>query len=159
MGIPSYFSFIVKNYSNIIKNLSYFYDVNNQLDHLYMDCNSIIYDAVNKETYNNNDFEYENLIIESVIKKIYEYINYIQPKKSVYITFDGVAPFAKMKQQRTRRCRNMYLNKIENNTNKWNTSKITPGTEFMEKLTSRLNKFKNQWKNNILLKISSVDSP
>ena len=63
MGIPSYFSFIVKNYSNIIKNLSYFYDVNNQLDHLYMDCNSIIYDAVNKETYNNNDIEYENLII------------------------------------------------------------------------------------------------
>lgn len=159
MGIPSYFSFIVKNYSNIIKNLSYFYDVNNQLDHLYMDCNSIIYDIVSKEHYDNNDFEYEKIIIELVIKKIGEYINYINPKKSVYITFDGVAPFAKMKQQRTRRCRNIFLNKLENNTIKWNTSKITPGTEFMAKLTEGLNKYKSEWDNDILLKISSVDSP
>ena len=34
MGIPSYFSYIVKNYSNIIKSISYFYDVNNKIDHL-----------------------------------------------------------------------------------------------------------------------------
>ena len=159
MGIPSYFSFIVKNYSSIIKNLSYFYDVNNQLDHLYMDCNSIIYDIVNKENYTNNDFEYEKIIIELVIKKIVEYINYIKPKKSVYITFDGVAPFAKMKQQRTRRYKNIFLNKLENNTNKWNTSKITPGTEFMVKLTNALQLFKDKWNNNIILNISGVDSP
>jgi len=159
MGIPSYFSFIVKNYSSIIKNLSYFYDVNNQLDHLYMDCNSIIYDIVNKEPYLQNDIEYEKIIIGLVITKIKDYINYIKPKKSVYITFDGVAPFAKMKQQRTRRYKNIFINKLENNTNKWNTSKITPGTDFMVKLTDALNKLKDEWNNNILLKISSVDSP
>ena len=48
MGIPSYFSHIVKKYRRIIKSMDTLSCVNN----LYMDCNSLIYDAVkNNPTY------------------------------------------------------------------------------------------------------------
>ena len=77
MGIPSYFSYIVKNYSNIIKSISYFYDVNNKIDHLYMDCNSIIYDAVHNIKNDNID-DYEYIIIKYVIDKLLDYIKIIK---------------------------------------------------------------------------------
>ena len=146
MGIPSYFSHIIRNYSNIIRSLKYFHDSSYQFQHLFMDCNSIIYDAVHSiET--NNDFSlYEEQIIDSVVDKIKEYIKVIKPTNTVYIAFDGVAPLAKMEQQRTRRHKTLFLsnlsfNQKENNIDniKWNTSAITPGTEFMNKLSCRIN--------------------
>ena len=42
MGIPSYFTKIVKEYRHILKDMKFLSHVNN----LYMDCNSLIYDAV-----------------------------------------------------------------------------------------------------------------
>ena len=39
MGIPSYFSYIVKNHNNIIKRL------NMKTNYLFLDSNSIIYDS------------------------------------------------------------------------------------------------------------------
>jgi 5'-3' exonuclease len=144
MGIPSYFSYIIKNYSNIIRNLQFF-KTNEGFEHLFMDCNSIIYDSVNilihddkyKELSNS---EFENVIIENVIHGIEKYIYTIKPTKSVFIAFDGVAPFAKMQQQRTRRYKSHFMNKTNNQTKtvNWNTSAITPGTEFMNLLSKRI---------------------
>ena len=45
MGIPSYFSYIVKNHPKIIK--KYFKHVL-CVDNLYLDCNSIIYDSYSR---------------------------------------------------------------------------------------------------------------
>jgi len=154
MGIPSYFSYIVKNYSNIIKKISYFYDVNNSIQHLYLDSNSIVYDAVSNIKYEDiTDDEYEDRIIEFIIDKILYYMNKINPLKTMYITFDGVAPFAKMNQQRTRRYKNLFINKLNNIEKKWNTANITPGTLFMKKLTSRINKQVDKWNNEKTIKI------
>ena len=51
MGIPSYFSHIVKKYKKTIKSLE---SVEEHFDNLFMDCNSIIYDALRKlESFDN----------------------------------------------------------------------------------------------------------
>ena len=45
MGIPSYFSFLIKNHSYIVKKLNNF---NKPIHNLYLDSNSIIYDCLRK---------------------------------------------------------------------------------------------------------------
>jgi 5'-3' exonuclease len=140
MGIPSYFSYIIKNYKNIVFGLKKMKESGIQIDNLYMDCNSIIYDAISNVVFDEN---IENNIIKNVVENIETYIQLIKPKKTVFIAFDGVAPLAKMKQQKTRRYKTYFMSKIDllndNKTaEKWNTSKITPGTEFMNKLSKKI---------------------
>ena len=79
MGIPSYFSYIISNYANIIKNLKQLSSNNITMQYLFMDCNSIIYDEFRKleENIAKNNIEYENIetiLINNVISKIGEYI-------------------------------------------------------------------------------------
>ena len=137
MGIPSYFSYIVKNHSEIIQKY-----IKNLLEvhHLYLDCNSIIYDIYNKL---NLDIITESItiqIIQGVISKIEDYIKIIEPSQTVIIAFDGVAPVAKLEQQRSRRYKSSYQNNIsnmflkKNKVDAWNTTAITPGTIFMSEL-------------------------
>jgi 5'-3' exonuclease len=83
--------------------------------------------------------DFENAIIENVISGIEKYIALVQPSDSVYIAFDGVAPFAKMQQQKTRRYKTQYMADLKlQKQSKWNTSAITPGTPFMELLSKRI---------------------
>ena len=150
MGIPSYFSYIIKNYSNIIKNLQYFKNNNVNFNSLYMDCNSIIYDSVHmlEKSINLGELElpkdFESLIILTVIEKIKTYIDFVKPSNILFIAFDGVAPFAKMEQQRTRRYKSLFISKNsfdnKNKKSSWNTASITPGTQFMDKLSKSIKK-------------------
>jgi 5'-3' exonuclease len=137
MGIPSYFSYIVKNHTNIIKRYN---KEALHVSNLYIDSNSIIYDVYNKLEINNLTDEISTSIINSVIRQIESYIDIIRPNKTLIIAFDGVAPVAKLKQQRTRRYKSWYQNEVSRSIfNKqtidpWNTTAITPGTNFMHKL-------------------------
>jgi len=159
MGIPSYFSYIIKNHSNIIRNIQYHKSQAKTTFHgLYMDCNSIIYDAVHtleKQTAKHDSFECA--VIDAVVIRIREYINTISPTTVVYIAFDGVAPLAKMDQQRSRRYKTAFMSEIsfdtpaspfsKQETQKpvaWNTSAITPGTQFMTMLSNRIHAEFNQ---------------
>ena len=147
MGIPSYFSYIIKNYSNIIRNLYSLKADGTIFHHLYMDCNSIIYDSVRTIEKMHDTAatgSLEDKIIDIVIDKIDGYIDIIQPTKTVYIAFDGVAPFAKMDQQRSRRYKGSFSG---SGSNSWTTSNITPGTQFMTKLADRVNEFYTNPKN------------
>lgn len=137
MGIPSYFSYIVKNHPNVIR--KYLKGVLT-VDNLYLDCNSIIYDAYNKMEFDKLTESVAVSIIRQVISKIDEYISIIEPKETVIIAFDGVAPVAKLEQQRSRRYKSGYQNELTKSIfNKkaddpWNTTAITPGTKFMAEL-------------------------
>lgn len=136
MGIPAYFSHIIRNHKNIVTKLI---DSNIHFYNMYMDCNSIIYDCVHSIKICEKD-KIENLIINLVIKKIDEYITLVNPSNTIYIAFDGVAPFAKMEQQRNRRFKTSHLSKILKKNDIWNTVNITPGTKFMNNLMVEIEK-------------------
>ena len=99
MGIPSYFSYIVRSHRSIIRK----YNTNLCIHNLYLDCNSIIYDIARTIKDAKHDKDFENKLIKAVCEKIVYYINIIQPKNRVFIAFDGVAPVAKLNQQKNRR--------------------------------------------------------
>jgi 5'-3' exonuclease len=162
MGIPSYFSHIVKSHRRIIKQ----YKKNMNIHNLYLDCNSIIYDVVNKIdilVINNN--EYEEAILKQTSISISNYIKSINPINKVIIAFDGVAPIAKLEQQRNRRYKSWFQNEIikrinNDNKDKWDTTCITPGTEFMNKLNKYINNYFNNNKFNVNeIIISGSDIP
>ncbi len=147
MGIPGIFSHIVKNYSRVLKKLTRnTIPVNN----LYLDCNSIIYDAVHNIDFTKLVVSDIDTIINSVCSKIDEYIFELKPDNIVYIAFDGVAPVAKLEQQRSRRYKSLYQNNISKSIFKdakpdpWNTTAITPGTNFMKKLNENIRRKYNE---------------
>lgn len=131
MGIPAYFSYIIKNYPNILQKFNEHFNV----DCLYLDSNSIIYDSLKTIKYCGNTELFERELIDVVCKNIEIYIEQISPSHLVYIAFDGVAPVAKLKQQKQRRYKSWFMSMYEqNNMSSWDSSSITPGTEFMNKL-------------------------
>jgi len=103
MGIPSYFRYIIEHNDNVVREWREDNN-NNVIDNLYFDGNSIIYD-----TFCENEEEHLQKIAERICYIIYV----VQPQKKVMITFDGVPPLAKIKQQRTRRIKSSYLKHIE----------------------------------------------
>jgi 5'-3' exonuclease len=118
-----------------------------------MDCNSIVYDsyyALEKEfnttkTKPPRREQIEDVLIRKVIDGIKKHIAYIQPTNLIYIAFDGVAPLAKMSQQRTRRYKSLFTSQIEGGSKLWNTVAITPGTLFSKKLsTAVIREFRNK---------------
>ena len=163
MGIPSYFVHAIKTYKNIVKPLN---SLGKPVSNLYMDCNGIIYDAVRdikvadiKPTGSITKREmYEAAIMQRVCDTISSYASQVKPRHRVLIAFDGVAPVAKLNQQRERRFRtwitsalerefaeNKDKNKNEANSaaaptteEAWSTSCITPGTAFMNNLHDRM---------------------
>lgn len=157
MGIPSYFSYIVKNYRKIL--VSYKTNIIT-IDNLYMDCNSIIYDIVYELENDDNvtSIDIESKIITMVCNKIKHYIKIIKPVNNVFIAFDGVAPYAKMNQQKSRRYKTGYENIIlrrmgVKKNKKFDTVSITPGTNFMYKLS---NIIKEQFNNSIEFNINKM---
>jgi 5'-3' exonuclease len=118
MGIPSYFNHVLKNHTKIIKRL------NQHICHeLFIDANSIIYDVVKQSEENINQRVYDSII---------ELITKLNPRFTL-VAFDGVAPLAKMKQQKQRRYKSWVTKQIIPSNN-WNTNAITPGTKFMNEL-------------------------
>jgi 5'-3' exonuclease len=170
MGIPNYFKKIIDEFPNIILNSNQ----NIIFDNLFIDFNGCIYTAYNNIKSNKDNkltnSEYESLIIKEVIKYTNTIIDFVKPKELIYISIDGIPPRSKMIQQRYRRYmsswkkdkvikelehKNVDNNIIENYKNEWNTNAISPGTEFMKKLSFELNLY---YTNNDIKVIISDDS-
>lgn len=108
-------------------------------------------------THNNADIAVTKHITEDeMFIKIFNYIEHlfgkIKPQKLFFMAVDGVAPRAKMNQQRSRRFRT--AKEAEDTRNKaikeglelpkedpFDSNCITPGTEFMARLTEQLKYF------------------
>lgn len=150
MGIPKFFRYISERWPLILQLIE-----GSQIpefDNLYLDMNSILHNC----THGNDDDVTKRMTEEEVFAKIYAYIDHlfhtIKPKKVFYMAIDGVAPRAKMNQQRARRFRTaMDAEKAFEKAvasgeeipkgEPFDSNSITPGTEFMAKLTTNLQYF------------------
>ena len=135
---------------------------NEETDNLYLDMNGIVHPCSHPEDKPAPSSE-EEMMVE-VFKYTERVLNMARPRKLLMIAVDGVAPRAKMNQQRSRRFRSAQEAKekdednadflkmlksrqngvvhegVEASMNKktWDSNAITPGTPFMDTLATSL---------------------
>uniref|UniRef100_A0A803XRA7 5'-3' exoribonuclease n=1 Tax=Meleagris gallopavo TaxID=9103 RepID=A0A803XRA7_MELGA len=174
MGVPAFFRWLSRKYPSIIVNcveekakecngVKASVDTSRpnpnevEFDNLYLDMNGIIHPCTHPEDKPAPKNEDEMMVA------IFEYIdrifNIVRPRRLLYMAIDGVAPRAKMNQQRSRRFRASKegmeaaeeKQKIrqeilakggilppEEVKERFDSNCITPGTEFMDNLAKCL---------------------
>lgn len=161
MGVPGFFLWLMKKYKNDgfvfqkekldpKNNYEQFNDVNS-IDYFLIDANCLVHPVCFKTLADNPDLlsieKLEHKMLNNICEYLEKIIKYTNPKKGVYIAIDGIAPAAKIKQQRSRRFKSIadknLWDKIKIKHNKplgnyWNNNAVTPGTIFMEKLHQKL---------------------
>ena len=172
MGVPAFFRWLTLRYPKIViearEELELGFNLNEiimdnigidermpSIDNLYFDMNGIIHPCAHPE-----DRDAPSSLAE-MFNSIFDYcdklIRIIKPKKLIYMAIDGVAPRAKMNQQRSRRFRaamdaqqkerisskiedewrnkglpSDFLNSKNEEKFKFDSNCITPGTEFLD---------------------------
>lgn len=160
MGIPSYYRTLCKNVPSLLQRKL---PKESIIGSLYIDFNCIVYHCIRRPgtpIYPGEDgrISWENKLIDIVCNYVKELETLCRPTQGVYIAIDGVVPMAKMRQQRKRRHKSVWLAAKEVACGKpiserWDSNCITPGTEFMERLALQLKKKDVSWI------ISSSDEP
>jgi len=151
MGVLKFYSTLIQQYPDILN-----YTKLNNFNNLYLDTNCLIHPMVHKVLSEIKEKISEEQLLKKFFLKIENYIIYlfkhVNPNKLLYIAIDGTCPRAKMQQQRLRRFKSIkeknrikevktnFKVNIKNNIN-FDTNAITPGTQFMEKLSKYLKKF------------------
>lgn len=150
MGVPKFFRWMSERYPAISQLIA-----ENRIpefDNLYLDMNGIIHNCTHKDS----DDATFRMTEEQMFISIFNYIEHlfgkIKPKGLFFMAIDGVAPRAKMNQQRARRFRTAL--DVENAREKaikegkempkeeaFDSNCITPGTAFMAKLSQQLKYF------------------
>ncbi|KAI0824633.1 XRN 5'-3' exonuclease N-terminus-domain-containing protein [Trametes gibbosa] len=129
-----------------------------EFDNLYLDMNGIVHPCTHPEGKPAPETE-EEMMIE-VFSYTERVVNMVRPRKLLFMAIDGVAPRAKMNQQRSRRFRSSQeakekeeahkesvalweamgktISEDEKNKKPWDSNAITPGTPFMDLLAASL---------------------
>ncbi|XP_076021441.1 5'-3' exoribonuclease 2 isoform X3 [Genypterus blacodes] len=174
MGVPAFFRWLSRKYPSIIVHC---------LEEKAKDCNGVRV-PVDTTKPNPNEVEFDNLYLDmngiihpcthpedkpapknedEMMVAIFEYMdrlfNIVRPRRILYMAIDGVAPRAKMNQQRSRRFRaskeGVELTEEKNKMReeviqrggylppdeikeRFDSNCITPGTEFMDNLAQCL---------------------
>uniref|UniRef100_A0A8C4JTB4 5'-3' exoribonuclease 1 n=1 Tax=Dromaius novaehollandiae TaxID=8790 RepID=A0A8C4JTB4_DRONO len=152
MGVPKFYRWISERYpclSQVLKEHQI-----PEFDNLYLDMNGIIHQC----SHPNDDDVHFRISEDKIFADIFHYLEVlfriIKPRKVFFMAVDGVAPRAKMNQQRGRRFRLVKEpeDKIKKALEKGETlptearfdsNCITPGTEFMARLHEHLKYFVN----------------
>ncbi|KAE8893120.1 hypothetical protein PF011_g23189 [Phytophthora fragariae] len=166
MGIPRFYRYMSERYPLLNQPIS---DVSllPEFDAFYLDMNGIVHNCTHSDA---ADDALNSLSLEAQLHGIFTYLDrlithIIKPQRLVYIAIDGVAPRAKLNQQRSRRFRagldrqqamdkerHMQI-KLEDEKNgakarptaaKFDSNCITPGTEFLGTLSQHLVYFVRQ---------------
>jgi 5'-3' exonuclease len=168
MGVPGFFAWLLKQKTpyKILQS-----SIDNQPYGLYLDANCLFHPQCFKilklHALEKDVSRLESLMIKQIIAYIEFLIKVTNPSNVIYIGVDGVAPLAKIRQQRMRRYKSVVDNSIKNNIMKrhnipfnesWSNIVITPGTDFMVKLDKELTKFVSKLKRtypNLIINYSS----
>ena len=176
MGVPGFFLWFIKKHKGkkfvFKKNPEYEEHKMDDVDMLLIDANCLLHPQCFKVLAQYQELTDKNKLEKKMIEKCIEYLQYLieftGPKKEIYIAIDGVAPCAKIKQQRQRRFKSVktrnvfngikkkYNKKIEN---QWNNSAITPGTDFMQLITKAVLKFVKEYNFKGKIIFSSANTP
>jgi 5'-3' exonuclease len=159
MGIPYYFYVIAHSYDGI---LLHQLPKNKQCNHLFLDFNGLIHPASHKYLHtiketNKIPKDIEKGILSSVWNELKESVSLVKPQDTVQIFIDGVAPIAKMFQQRKRRYLSMFRKKQLNDYGLWDSNAISPGTTFMTRLHASLRAHIRQEKEKYTYYLSTSD--
>jgi len=167
MGVPGFFMWLMKQYkttkivfsrSDVEKN-DQFLESGDLIDYILIDMNCMIHPECFKTLDENANKTLDIDKIEAkmrnnIITYLEKIIDHVKPVRGIYIAIDGVAPVAKMKQQRMRRFKSVHDNELYTNLRKkhkkpsplyWNNSAITPGTKFMKLLNLRIIDWMNEY--------------
>lgn len=159
MGIPHYFYVITRSYQGILLNQL---PTNIRCKHFMLDYNGLIHPASHKylkNIENKTPKDIEKGIIQEVWNTTQDIINIVNPEDTVEIFIDGVAPIAKMNQQRRRRFLAIKRKKMLNQEVIWDSNAISPGTTFMTKLHASIRAYIRHNKKNFNYYFSSSDVP
>jgi len=167
MGIPKFARFIMTRYPLILKKIREEGDIP-EIDNLYLDINGIIHNVSHGNDLVTSYMNFPNeKIYSDVCITIDKIFRLIKPKKLLMISAYGVAPRAKMNQQRSRRFRKkvtltneekeILKEKGLDENNLFNSDSISAGTKFMFDLSIYMNKYiEDKKKNDILWKNINV---
>ena len=168
MGVPTFFKWVCTRYPKVIRDAVEkscvevegrdvpidFEEPNPnaiEFDNLYLDMNGIIHPCCHPE--DGLVPESEDAMYANIVNYTDRLLRIVRPRKLLYIAIDGVAPRAKMNNQRSRRYRTAQeameqareeaklLNQFEklgktipNVRQLWDSNVITPGTPFLERI-------------------------
>jgi 5'-3' exoribonuclease 2 len=170
MGVPAFYRWLAEKYPKIVQDvlekrnkvvdgneipLNLLDDNPNgqEFDNLYVDMNGLIHPCSHPEDREAPTTEAEMYV--NVTKYVDRLFAAVRPRRLLFLAIDGVAPRAKMNQQRARRFRAAQeaaerqeaLNEVLEEMNSlgldspfkegsaWDSNVITPGTEFMDRLS------------------------
>lgn len=155
MGIPRFYRFITEQFPKVSQSISFRNGFNRgyvtPIDNLYLDANGIIHNCAREIYFEQSKNprlsfvgrkppppptakELELQVFEAIAGYMDQLLQFVKPQKLFYIAIDGPAPMAKQAQQRQRR----YKSADERDPDEFkifDTTAITPGTEFMHRLS------------------------
>ena len=165
MGIAGFFVWLQKWYRNCLVNIDYngepLSNPDDQkrwrglgYDNFYIDMNGLIHPCCH-DTAPRPEPQSETEMIERILEALDKLYRLVQPRKTLVLAIDGVAPRSKLNQQRCRRFRaardRLRTDEILKEecakivetyphfpkpqwTSKWDHNQITPSTAFMERV-------------------------
>ncbi|XP_013136555.1 PREDICTED: 5'-3' exoribonuclease 1 [Papilio polytes] len=150
MGVPKFFRYTSERYP-CLNELVKQYQIPD-FDNMYLDMNGIIHNCSHPDDSNPHFRITEEKIFQDIFHYLSMLFQIIKPKKLFFMAIDGVAPRAKMNQQRGRRFRSAReAEKLEEDAKekgevlptekRFDSNCITPGTVFMARLHDQLKYF------------------